>query len=302
MKKKVINSQLSNFKTYNNYREKMMMLAMNVFKYKGIPDFIDMSVVNYNLVTTGAVAFFVDEIMGLMALPFVPVGEFDHYGRPTKIKVKPVFGTYNRTLTNTKDKKEFVIMYDNESHISIYPNILAHAERLALIKRTIDINIRQQQTPRFYKTSEENQKTIKDIVNQVEADVDTIITYDNISIDNTTCVLSPAPYVADKLNQEKHEEYSEFLDLIGIANVSINKKERVLKDEILSSMGGTIASRYARFESRKKAIEEIKKVFNINIEVEFYDGLPTTISEVENYLDESKENDNKDEVIKDDME
>ena len=33
MKKKVVNSQLSNFKTYLNYRDKMMILAQNVFNY-----------------------------------------------------------------------------------------------------------------------------------------------------------------------------------------------------------------------------------------------------------------------------
>ena len=293
MKKKVVNSQLSNFKTYINYKDKMMMLAMNVFKYKGMPKFIDMSVINYNLVTTGAVAFFMDEEMGLMALPFTPIRKFDFYGRPTEIRVIPVMGTYNRTLT----KDEFVIMYDNDAHISIYPNILSSAERLALIKRTIDINIKQQQTPRFYKTSEENKKTIEDLVDQIESKNDTILTYKNINIDDIECVLSPAPYVADKLNQEKHEEYSEFLDLIGISNTSINKKERVLKDEILSSMGGTIASRYARFESRKKALEEIKEKFNIEIEVEFYDGLPTTIESVEEFI-----NNEESEVVKDDME
>ena len=289
MKKKVVNSQLSNFKTYLNYRDKMMILAQNVFKYKDMPKYINMAVVNYNLVTTGSIAFFMDEVYGLMALPYVPLGEFDFYGRPTKIKVIPVMGVYNRTLTNTINKTEFVIMYDNDAHISIYPNILSSAERLALIKRTIDINIRQQQTPRFYKTSENNKKTLQELVNEIEANVNTILTYDNIDVNDVTCVLNPAPYVADKLNQEKHEEYAEFLDLIGISNVSINKKERVLKDEILSSMGGTIASRYSRFESRKKALEEIDDAFGIKIDVEFYDGLPTTIESIDEYLNKNEE-------------
>ena len=291
MKKKVVNSQLS----YLNFRDKMLLLAQNVFKYKDMPKFINMAVVNYNLVTTGSIAFFIDDIYGLMALPYVPLGEFDLYGRPTKIKVIPVMGVYNRILTNTPDKTEFVIMYDNDAHISIYPNILASAERLALIKRTVDINVRQQQTPRFYKTSENNKKTLQDLVNEIEANVNTILTYDNIDVNDVTCVLNPAPYVADKLNQEKHEEYAEFLDLIGIANVSINKKERVLKDEILSSMGGTIASRYTRFESRKKALEEIEDAFGIKIDVEFYDGLPTTIESIDEYLNKNEES----EVVKD---
>ena len=222
--------------------------------------------------------------MGLIALPYTSIGTLDIYGRPNKISVIPKNGVYNRILR----RDEFVIMYDNESHIPIYPNIIQSAERLALIKRTIDINITHQRTPRYFKTSEENQKTVQKILDSVDSMVDTVFTYDNIDLEETTGSLIPAPYVADKLNDAKHEEWSEFLELIGVTNVAIQKRERMIRDEIITSMGGTIASRYSRFTSRQRAIEEINQKFGTNIEVEFYDGLPTTIEEVEEFLDKTK--------------
>lgn len=295
MRAKLINTQLSNFKTYKNYLDKMMLLAMNVFQFKGIDPFVDMTTVNYELVTKGSVAFFKDEIMDkVIALPYSNVGNLDMYNRPTKIMARAKNGRYYRLL----NQGEFIIMYDNESKIPIYSNILSSAERLALIKRTIDINIRHQQTPRFWKMSEDNIKTIRDLENEVEANVNTILTFDGIDIENATCVLSPAPYVADKLNESKREEWSEFLDLIGISNLSVQKKERVIKDEIMTTMGGTIASRYSRFESRRKAIEEINKKWNTEFEVEFYDGLPTTITNVDDYLyNESEVDENVDTMV-----
>lgn len=281
MRAKLINSQLNNFKTYKQYLDKMLMLAMNVFQFDGIDNFVDMSVINLELVTKGSVAFFYDEVIEkVIALPYSKLGKLDMYNRPTKIMVRAKNGQYYRSLS----QGEFVIMYDNESKLPIYSNILSTAERLSLIKRTMDINIRQQQTPRFWKTSEDNKKTINDLINEVEANVNTIITYDNIDLDETNLILSPAPYVADKLNDAKKEEWAEFLELIGISNLSVQKKERVIRDEIISTMGGTIASRYSRFASRKKAIEEINKKWNTNIKVEFYDGLPTTIQS-DSYLD-----------------
>lgn len=54
--------------------------------------------------------------------------------------------------------------------------------------------------------------------------------------------------------------------------------------------GGTIASRYNRFEPRKKAIEQINKKWGLNIEVEFYDGLPTTMKEAIEFLEGGVEN------------
>ena len=61
-------------------------------------------------------------------------------------------------------------------------------------------------------------------------------------------------------------------------------------------MGGTIASRYSRFTSRKNAIDKINKMFNQNIEVEFYDGLPTTIEDVDTFLDSDNETNISEEV------
>lgn len=281
MRAKLINTQLSNFKTYHQYLNKMLLLAENVFQYKNIDNFVDMSVINLELITKGSVAWFYDEIIEkVVALPYSNVGDLDMYGRPTRIMARAKNGRYYRYL----NRDEFVIMYDNDSHLPIYSNILSSAERMALYKRTIDINARQQQTPRFWKTSEDNKKTINELVNEVEANVNTIITYDNIDIDETSLVLSPAPYVADKLTELKKEEWAEFLELIGISNLSVQKKERVITDEIASTLGGTIASRYSRFESRRKAIEEINKKWGTHIEVEFYDGLPTTIVNSDEYL------------------
>ena len=292
MKRKAINSQLYNYKTYLNYRDKMLALAMNVFQFKGLNNFIDMALVNKTLLMNGSIAFFLDDVTGdLLAMPYTSLGSLDYYGRPTRIQPIPYFGTYKRVL----NRNEFVIMYDNNSHIPLYPQLTQSAERMALIKRGIDINISQQMTNRFWKTSEENEKTLKAILNQVDSNVETIVTYDNFELDETQQVLNPAPFVADKLNNCKKEEWAEFLEVIGISETQINKKERNITDEIMFSMGGTIASRFNRYESRRKAIEEIKEKFNIDIEVSFYDGLPSTLQKVDEFLEDET---NETEVVK----
>ena len=291
MKTKTVNSQLYNFKTYLNYKDKMLALALNVFQFKNMDPFIDMSRVNYSLLCNGSIAFFKDDVTGnLLALPYTPVGSLDIYGRPQAIRVIPYFGAYNRTLY--KKNKEFVIMYDNEARLPLYPQIIASAERLALIKRTIDINISQQSTNRIWTAPEEKIATLKGLLEQVDSKVNTIVGYDGLDINEINSILNIAPFVADKLNDAKKEEWSEFLEMIGITSSVTQKKERLITDEVFTSMGGTIASRFNRYESRRKAIEEINKTFGTQIEVEFYDGLPTTIKDPNEYLninDETEE-------------
>lgn len=298
MQRKLINSQISNFKTYEMYRRQLLTLAENVFEFINMPKYIDTAYLNKTLLRKGSIAFFVDEVLGLLALPYQNMGKLDVYGRPTSIRVISQNG-YSKFIKNRDD---FVIMYDNNGRYPLWLDILQYAERIALDTRTADINIAQQKTPRFWKTKSEKVKSIQDLVNNVDAMENTVIAYEDLDLDDTTLVLAPAPFVADKIDLHKEKDWNEFLRLIGIANTNFQKKERNIKDEVLASQGGTIASRYSRFEPRKKAIEEInekfknkttidgKLVLEKEIEIKYYDGIPSSESEVEE-VEMEEEND-----------
>ena len=294
MQKKLINSQLNNFKTYNMYYRQMLALAQTSIKISNLPKFIDKSYLNKKLIYDGVIAFFVDEVLGLLALPYINLSSLDVYGRPNKIQVVSHNG-YTKKL----NRDEFVLMYDNEGRYPLYLDIFQYSERIALIQRTIDINIYQQRTPRFWKTTQEKVNSLKALLASVDSFEETVVSYDNY-IEDIENVLNPAPYVADKLEEEKAKIWNEYLRLIGISNVTYEKKERQIKDEVQFSMGGTVASRSNRFETRQNAVEEINEKFSKYLdnplEVEFYDGLPSTLKEIETSLNinaekkESEEN------------
>lgn len=286
MKTKLINSQLSNYKTYLMYQRQLLTLAENVFQFKNLPNFIDVSYLNSCLLRQGAIAFFYDDVMGqVLALPFSNLSTLDVYGRPKRIRVYSQNG-YQRTL----DRGEFVIMYDNNGRYPLYLDILQYSERIANNIRTSDINVSQQRTPRIWKTSSNKEKSVKDLVNNVDAMSEVVISYEDLNVDDTQIVLNPAPFVTDKIMQYNNQLWSEFFRLIGIANLNELKKERLIKDEMTASQGGTIASRFSRFEPRARAIKEINEKFGdyleAPIQVEYYDGEP---SDIENNI---KEEDN----------
>jgi Phage Connector (GP10). len=130
---------------------------------------------------------------------------------------------------------------------------------------------------RLWQVPHGQEKTIKDLVNNVDGFESTIITYDNMSIDNIHVDLIAPPYIVDKLDMHKEKDWNEFLRLIGISNMNFQKKERNIKDEVIASQGGTIASRFSRFEPRDKAIKMINQKFETDIKVQFYDGLLTSL-------------------------
>lgn len=272
MKKKLVNSQLCNINTYNLYKREMIMLAENVFQFKNLPNYIDVSYLNRVLLKNGAIAFFKDEVLGLIALPFDIIGNLDIYGRPIQIMARAFNGRYFRKL----NRDEFVIMYDNNGRYPLYIDILQMAERIACCVRTNDVNIIHQRTPRIWKTTRDKELSLKNMIDEIDGMCETVVTYDSIDIDDMNVVVAPAPYVADKIDLHLKELWAEFYRLIGISNVQLTKKERLIRDEMTASLGGTIANRFSRFEPRKRAIDEINKKFETDIKVEYYDGEPST--------------------------
>lgn len=286
MRKELRNAQLTNFETYLMYKDECEMTASNVFSIKPKDEnlnlIIDIDNVNNTLLYDGSIAWFVDEVLGLLALPYASTGRYDVNDYPTEIKVFSRNGTYRRTLK----QGEFVIMYDNSKKISILKYVRQYAKRLANVTRTIDINVDQQKTPRVWKTTSEKQKTLEDLLYNVKENVENVMAFEDLDLNDFDCVVAPAPFVADKVRLEKEAIWNEFLRFIGVANLTVQKKERNIKDEILASQGGTIASRFNRYNPRLKAIKDIKEKFGIDLLLEYYDGEPSS--------EEPKENENND--------
>lgn len=287
MQRKLVNSQINNFTTYQMYLRQLLTLAENVFEFENMPDFIDTSYLNKTLLRKGSIAFFKDEVLGLIALPYRNIGKLDVYGRPKTIVAISQNG-YQRTLK----QGEYVIMYDNNGRYPLFLDIKQYAERIAYSTRTADINIAQQKTPRVWKVPADKEKSFKDMINNVDGFADTVAGYEDIGmLDDISMVLAPAPYVADKIDEHKFKDWSEFLRLIGISNLSMQKRERLITDEIQAQNGGNVASRFSRYEPRAKALKLINEKFGTNIKVKYYDGEPDMnkvlpYNEIGNYEDE----------------
>ena len=286
MKEKMINSQLNNFQSYLNYKGQLLSLAKNVFLYENMPENIDMSFARNRIVTTGSIAFFKDELFGVLALSYNIIGNLDIYGRPNRIQVYSKSNGYTRELT----RDEFVIMYDNTEKMSLMPLIVQYSERLALCERVIDINLGQQKTPRIWKAPQEKIASLKALVNNVDSNIEQIIAYDDLTAKDIDIILEPAPFVSDKVQIEKEKIYNEYLRCIGISSVNIQKKERLITDEIEASQGGSIVMRYNRYEPRKKALDKINKKWGLDIKLKYYDDVPASYEEFEK-VEEVKEDD-----------
>lgn len=132
MRKQLKENQLSNWRTYQMYLREMLTLAENVFEFENLPDFIDVAFLNKKLLRDGSIAFFKDEYLGVIALPYTVMGTLDIYQRPQKIMAIAPNGSYRRIL----EPDEYIIMYDNNGRYPLFLDITQYAERIALMTRT----------------------------------------------------------------------------------------------------------------------------------------------------------------------
>ena len=282
MQKQLVRSQYTSKRTSNMYQRQMINLAENVFEFIDMPEYIDIAYLNKILVFNGQIAFFYDDVLeSVVALPFDVLGTLDIYGRPRQIMARSANGQYYKKLNDG----EFVIMYDNNGRYPIFDDIFQIADRISLCVRVEDINIFQQKTPRYWLTNKDNEFTVKNVLNEVDGMMENVLAYKTLDIDSLSSVQAPAPYVTDKIDDHLDKLWGEFFRLIGVANIKEQKKERMIVDEMIASQGGTIASRYSRFEPRRKAIEQINKKWDLNIKVRYYDGEPTS-EEVDQDVDD----------------
>ena len=263
-KKKRWESAELNRRTYNHYFNQLMELSISMFEWKNLPETVDSRFLEYTLFTDGMAVFFNDEVMGHLCLQTMICGNLDVYRIPT-IRTAYASNGYNRKL----NEKDSVIIFNNMIHTNCINDIELFARRLYECDRTIDVNIKAQKTPVMIACDENQRLTMINLYQQYDGNEPFIFGNKDIDIKKIQAISTNAPFVSDKIMEIKNQIWNEALTYLGISNVSYQKKERLISDEVMRSMGGTVASRYTRLDMRQQACEKINKMFDLDIWVDY---------------------------------
>lgn len=251
--------------TYGFYLSRLMELAMSMFEWKNVPESIDTRFLELTLFSDGQAVFFKDEEMDkYLALQCIINGRLDVYRVPINRRAFAVNG-YQRNLTN----KDSVIIYNNYLRTNSYQMCVLYAKKLYNLDRIIDVNANAQKTPVLIAVDETQRLTALNVYQQWDGNQPVIYGDKALNPELIRVLKTDAPYVSDKLYQLKIQYWNEALTYLGISNLNIQKKERLVADEVVRSQGGTIASRYSRLEARREACEKINAMFGLNIDVDY---------------------------------
>lgn len=256
---------IMNHRTFWDYYYRLLELSVNLFEWENIPETIDPRFLELTLIERGYAVYFNDDILGDLALPCRIGPPLNVYRIPVRRTAYSVNG-YNKDLTIDNS----VMIFNNYLHTPSVESILLFAGRLAEIERTIDVNVKAQKTPVTILCDPQQEYTFKNFYNKVSDNEPVIIANAaGFSLDSVKVLNTVSPYVSDKLNILKRQIWNEALTFLGIENVSSDKKERLVSDEVETNLGAVAAQRYTLLNSRREAAEKINRMFGTNIKVNF---------------------------------
>lgn len=285
-------AMIINNKTYIDYLDRLKLLAVSLFKWKGLDDVAGFGASRFlelALYENGRACFVKDDRKGYLALKVNPTDKLNVYNLPVKVLAWSI--GYNKTY----DFDDIVYIMNNELELPTSNTLSLFAYRLYETERTIDVNLIAQKTPVLIEGDTKTILTLKNVYMQYSGNTPFIFGNKQFDISNKLNVLkTDAPYLVDKLELHKHEIWNEALTYLGIDNANTDKKERLITDEVESN--NDLISYYLNcfYKTRKQACDLINEKYGLKIEIELNKEITNLLNisenDIINYEDRSGEN------------
>lgn len=260
-------AQMANNLTFSYYYYKLMLIARSLFKWNDLPNNMDERWIEKYLFNSGKCIFYKDPDMGYMVAGLAEQGGINCYGDPTT--VYPVAENYVYRGEQLINNDNCYIIRNNDLMLPEFPIVRQYAFKLTNIDRTIDTNIEAQKTPTIVRCSDKQRLSLKNAINQRRDNEPVIWTADNSNITDliSTLDLNP-PMVFKDLQIQKHMILNEVFTDFGINNANMDKKERMVANEVEANNEQVKASEDVMLKVREEACKQINRIFGTNISVE----------------------------------
>ena len=272
-----------------SYYIELLNKAINVFEWKNVPDNIDTDTLETILFRCGDVAFFKYNDTFYISHGNSS-GEMTYNFTPEKYLVSNPYIEKGKNFNLSPDI-DSVIIYNTpaDKYISLKSSFNEIIKRTAGILsdnlsslNCLQINTRVQTivTADNSNVAKSAEMKLKDLYDGKPYSVITSNLASNINIDDKSNANSKN--IADLIDLNNYE-YAQYLHALGIESNENNKKSRMIVDELKDNNFECLHNLHILLDSRKKAVEKINRLFNLNISVD-----------IKSHLKEKEEKEEKD--------
>ena len=234
--------------TFQYYLYALKRLALSIFEWVNLPKSMNAMFLEKCLYYEGQAGLLKDKNYGFINTKVADNGDLNIYHLPTKLNCYSFnYQTYRTTYTGidglTEEQRK---AYENYHAILVQNNwdreptslfMELFAYRLYAAERTCDTNINAQKTPVMILVDEKQRFLMENLYSQYDGNRPFIFG-DKKQLEGTNLIQAintQAPFVADKIMDYKKEIWNEALTFLGINNIMIDKKERLVSDEANSN-------------------------------------------------------------------
>lgn len=269
---------------YNFYYNQLEELAINRFKWTGLPDTIDRRFLEVTLFRHGLSVFYFDtDFDRFLALRGAGVGQINMYDNPTQFAVHGGTGIVNKQL----NPDECVPIYSSYNRKVEMQTIELFASELAEISTTISINIKGMRNTHIITVPENKRLSYVNLMKQIREGDPIIWGTDSLSPDEYMNVFNlgiDKEYVLN-LQVAKQKIWNECMQHLGINNANQEKKERLISGEVDANDEQVEQSKTAALNARKYAVEQINKRYGLNVCVEWNNNVVNAVPGESNEVD-----------------
>lgn len=258
------------------YERKLISVAANRFKWTNLPPEIDVRFMELTLTYQALSVFYYDKRYDkFFALRGGGYNYLDMENNPTAFTV--VGNNFVSTVVSARKDGELarkaIPIWSNYMRTPDTDIIQIYAERLANFDRSVEINARNLRQPRAVAAQESQRLTAINLARQID-EGNNLIQVKQGTLEDLAAIkvldLQGDPEIIEKLDIVRDRQWNKCMTLLGIDNANQDKKERLVSDEVSSNDDQTATFRYENLNSRRIAIEQINKYYNLDISVEYY--------------------------------
>ncbi len=257
------------------YLRVLQELAVNRFKWAGLPDSVNERFLEYTLMRRGLVVMYFDtDYDEYLALQGAGAGPLNMYDNPTSFRV-----TGNSTFVGkTVDASDCVPIWANVLRVPDWDIILTYAKKLASIDRTIDINLRNARRSRVIVTDETGQLSAQNINNQIDSG-SPVITVNNTGyamMEHWTAFdLGIHPDQIVNLQTSRQRIWNECMGLMGINFANQDKRERLVSAEVGANDEQIDSMKNVILAERQRAVRQMNDKFGLSVDIKLRTELPS---------------------------
>lgn len=257
-----------NDSTYIDYLERMKKICLSMFEWVNLPSSMDSRFLEKTLFYEGQASLLYDEKYGYINTKCADGGYLNIYELPTKLHCYSMQYSADRNVyegfKEENPNNQCILVMNNWERIPTVNTIELFAYRLYLAQRSCDVNVMATRTPVLILGTEKQKLTMENLYNKYDGNQPFIFgDKDIISNDMLKAINTQAPYVTDKLSEYKKEIWNEFLSFIGVNNIDVEKKERLITGESSANNEVINLNLQSYLAPRKEACKKFNELFGL---------------------------------------